>query len=64
MSRKVKFSHSCIENNNMKCFSTLHDYLVEISDELRETIYEEITSAAIAKTKKKLCQRLPRRQDG
>ena len=43
ISRKVQFWHSCIESSNTECFSTLHDYLVEISDRLHENVREEIT---------------------
>ena len=43
ISRKVQFWHSCIESSNTECFSTLHDYLVEINDRLHENVREEIT---------------------
>ena len=43
ISRKVQFWHSCIESSNRECFSTLHDYLVEINDRLHENVREEIT---------------------
>ena len=43
ISRKVQFWHFCIESSNTECFSTLHDYLVEINNRLHENVREEIT---------------------
>ena len=43
ISRKVQFWYSCIENRNTECFSTLHDFLVEINDRMHENVREEIS---------------------
>ena len=42
LSRKLRFWASCVENNNIDCFPSLNDFLIEMDCVLDENIGREI----------------------